>query len=250
MISHFSFIFITIILSIPDAHLSYFPDCHHALHPLAPLCLDRWLHTIHETSDLWHVLTFLKHILPAHIPGYHTACSFMPHVYKSIQWNLPKCICSGVSQFYTFRQVIHISKYCLYHILGAYKIAINSLSTCCKSRQCEISVNYKPGQKISLSQPKSPLCCWSHYLLPPFHQFLCFESKPWSLSFWVCCVIWLWGVIRHSIISHLPSHQAQYCLCSALERRYAIPDVFTWFQNVPACIHTSSLPVLLCHSSA
>ena len=174
-----------------------------------------------------------------------------------VQWNLPKCICSGVSQFYTFRQVIHVSKYCLYHILGACKIAINSLLTCCKSRQCEISVNYKPGQKISLSQPKSPLHCQSCYLLPPFHQFLRFESKPWSLSFWACCIIWLWGVIRHSIISHLPSCQVWYRSCSALERRYAIPDVFTWFWNVPACIRnvpspraTSSLPVLLCHSSA
>ena len=174
-----------------------------------------------------------------------------------IQWNLPKCIWLGVGQFYTFRQVIHLSKYCLYHILGACKIAKNSLSTCCKSRQCEISVNYKPGQKMSLSQSKSSLHCQSCYLLPLFHWFLHFESNLWSLSFWVCCVVQLWGVIRHSIISHLPSCQVQYCSCSTLKRRYAIPNVFTWFQNVSACIcdvpspiATSSLPVLLCHSSA
>ena len=138
-----------------------------------------------------------------------------------------------VSQSYTFRQVIHLSKYCLYCLLGACKIAKNSLSTCCKSRQCEISVNYKPSEKMLLSQPKSPFCCQSHYLLPPFHQFLRFESNLWSLSSWACCIIPLWGVIGHSIISHLPSCQVQYCSCSALERRYAIPDVFTWFWNVP-----------------
>ena len=110
---------------------------------------------------------------------------------------------------------------------------------------------------MSLSQLKSPLRCRSRYLLPPFHRFLHFESNPWSLSSWARCIVRLWGVIGHSIISHLPSRQARYRSCSALERRYAITDVFTWFRNVPACtrdapspVATSSLPVLLCHLSA
>ena len=51
---------------------------------------------------------------------------------------------------------------------------------------------------MSLSWPKSPLHHWSHYLLPPFFWFPCFESKLWSLSSWAHWVVRLWGVTRCS----------------------------------------------------
>ena len=57
MISHFSFMFITIMLfhsvllhSVPllTPTAPIFPNRHHTLHPSAPPCLERWLHTIHD----------------------------------------------------------------------------------------------------------------------------------------------------------------------------------------------------------
>jgi len=58
-------------------------------------------------------------------------------------------------------------------------------------------MNYKPDQKKSLSQPKSPHRHQSHYLLPPFSWFPQVESKPWSSSSWACCAVQLWGAIGH-----------------------------------------------------
>ena len=65
-IACFSFIFIPIIYStlfctVP-LHSTPFPtptspiclDCCHALHPSVPPCLDRWLHTIHETYPTYN----------------------------------------------------------------------------------------------------------------------------------------------------------------------------------------------------
>jgi len=57
-----------------------------------------------------------------------------------------------------------------------------------------ISVNYKHAQPMctkccSVNQNHLSINHWSHYLLPPFFGFPCFESKLWSSSSWVSTCI-------------------------------------------------------------
>ena len=94
MILHFSLFFILIILiplhstpfcSTPNSQFPYFPDHHCASHSLALPCLDRWLHSIHKMLPTYDMSCHCQNTFPpAHIPGYHTACSFRLLVYKSI----------------------------------------------------------------------------------------------------------------------------------------------------------------------
>ena len=98
MISHFSFIFITIILFQFTFCSVLFTPLH--FWHLTPISLITIMHCTlqlhcawiddhipymrHIQHTVWHILMFLKHILLACILGYCTACSFIPLVYKLI----------------------------------------------------------------------------------------------------------------------------------------------------------------------
>ena len=87
---------------------------------------------------------------------------------------------------------------------------------------CELQAQSTDINKMSLSQPKSPLSSVSCLFLG-----FVFESKLWFSCFWVCCIVWLWGLTR--------------CL-----KEYKISQTMLAYENrtEPSC----AVLTALCHS--